>query len=57
MYLQKVISTKNFVAVMKFTEENSRIRSRIRSRSSQRYGSAEPDPDPYQNVTDLQHCN
>jgi hypothetical protein len=23
---------------------------------SQRYGSADPDPDPYQNVTDPQHC-
>ncbi len=36
-----------FIAVLKVTDENSRIQSRIR------YGSA--DPDPYQNVKVPQH--
>jgi hypothetical protein len=56
MWLQNVDNNfknfeKNFnflVAILKVTDENSKIRSRIR-----RYGSA--DPDPYQNVTDPQH--
>jgi hypothetical protein len=44
------------VAILKVTDENSRIRSRIRSHGSvsQRYEYAEPDP--YQNVTEPQHC-
>ncbi len=47
---QKNLDINKFlVAILKVTDENSRIRI-----LSQRYGSA--DPDPYQNVTDPQHC-
>ncbi len=43
------------MVIFKVTDENSRIRIRIESGSvSQMYGSA--DPDPYQNVTEPQHC-
>jgi hypothetical protein len=46
---------KNFCGFfLKVTDENCRIRSRIRNGTvSQRYGSL--DPDPYQYVTDPQH--
>jgi hypothetical protein len=55
MYLQKVIIQKNlrkifFVCVLKITDEKSWIRIRFRIYNSERYGSADPDPD--QNVTD-----
>jgi hypothetical protein len=35
MYLQKVISKKNFVDVLKVTDENSRVRIRIRIHQSE----------------------
>jgi hypothetical protein len=52
MKLQKVTGEKKLflVAILKVTDENSRIRIRW---SQQRYGSL--DPDPYQNVTDTPH--
>jgi hypothetical protein len=34
------------------TDENSRIRSSGSGSISQRYGSADPDPDPYRNFMD-----
>ncbi len=46
-----------FVAILKPTGENSRIRIQIGSRIRsvcQSYGFA--DPNPYQNVTDLRRC-
>ncbi len=55
-----VLSTSNkqklwkylfFVAILKATDEKSWIRIR-----KSVYDSVDPDPDPYQNVTDLQHC-
>jgi hypothetical protein len=49
MSIQKVIR-KVFVAVVKVADQNCRSGS-VR----QRYGSADPDPDPYQNVTDPEH--
>jgi hypothetical protein len=60
MYLQKVISKKLerkiiFVAILKVTDENSRIRSRIRLGSIVR-GYADQDPYGYKNVTDPQNC-
>jgi hypothetical protein len=53
MWLQKVTSKKTK------SGDGSRVRAGVGSRSesgsvSQRYGSA--DQDPYQNVTDPQHC-
>ncbi len=45
--LEKII----FIVILKVNGKRSRIRVRIRS---QRYGSA--DPEPYQNVTDPEHC-
>jgi hypothetical protein len=45
--------------ILKVTEERSRsgVGSEDGSESiNQRYGSADPDPDPHQNVTDTQHC-
>jgi hypothetical protein len=36
-----------FVGILKVNDENNRI--------SQRHGSADPDPDPHQNVMDTQH--
>ncbi len=54
MYFQKEKGKTNleifFIGILKVTDEKSRIRSLIR----QRYGTA--DPDPYQNVTDMEHC-
>ncbi len=54
MYLQKVISKKIkkrliFVGVLKVTDEKAGSEF-----ISQRYRSA--DPDPYQNVSDQEHC-
>ncbi len=50
--LKKVISKKTFfVAFWSRVGFGSEVGS-----ISQRYGSAVPDPDPYQNVTDPQHC-
>jgi hypothetical protein len=54
LYLQKEIS-KNVeifvvVGVLKFTDEKSGSGS-----VCQRYGSTDPDPDPYQNLMDLLH--
>ena len=43
-----------FVGVLKVNDENSRIGSESGS-ISQRHVSADPDPDPYQNVMDPQH--
>ncbi len=56
MYLQKVTSRKNcvkklvFAGILNVNDENSRIGS-----NSQRHGSADPDPDPHQNVMDPEH--
>ena len=53
MYLQKVMSRKTFnfnkffVGILKIAGNGS---------ISQRHGSADPDPDPHQNVMDPQHC-
>jgi hypothetical protein len=44
---EKNVEEKISVAVLKTNDENSSIRSR-----SHRYGSADLDPDPYQNVMD-----
>ncbi len=45
----------DFFYILNVTEERSQLRSWIPAGSiSQRYGSG--DPDPYQNVTDPQHC-
>jgi hypothetical protein len=51
MYLQNVISRNKyfFIGILKVKDENSRIRIYL---SEERI----PDPDPYQNVTDPQHC-
>jgi hypothetical protein len=42
-----------FVGILKAIEEKCRTGS---GSVSQWYRSADPDPDPYQNVTVLQHC-
>jgi len=62
MFFQKV-KVKNIlkfflVGILKVTDEKSRIRSWIRICTSVvlMYGSTDPDPAPYQNVTDPQHC-
>ncbi len=49
MYLHKA---KNFyfVGILSATDENKQDPDRV----NQWYGS--PDPDPYENVTDSQHC-
>jgi hypothetical protein len=48
--LQKLIRKKLFFYNLKVTDENCRVRIWAGSGSiSQRYGSADPDPDPYQN--------
>ncbi len=60
-YLQKLISRITvlkkliFVGFLKVYDENRRIWIQIRI-FSQRHGSADPDPDPHQNVLDTQHC-
>jgi hypothetical protein len=57
VHFQKSIKKKNFikklffVGLLKVSDENGRIRIRIRI---QRHGSA--DPDPHQNVLDPEHC-
>jgi hypothetical protein len=64
MYLQKVISRKTFLKTLVFFLASLRLMTKIagsgcRSGSgsiSQRHGSADPDPDPHQNVIDPQHC-
>jgi hypothetical protein len=63
MYLQKVTSRKNcvknlfFAGILKVSDENSRIRNQDPDPAPdpliQRHGSA--DPDPHQNVMDLEH--
>jgi hypothetical protein len=55
MYIQKVKSIKTwkipiFVDILKATDEKIRIRGSV----TRWYGSE--DQDPYQNVTDSQHC-
>jgi hypothetical protein len=55
MYLKKVVSKKKFfVGVWKVTLENSKIPGAGSGSVSKSYGSAYLDP--YQNVTDPQHC-
>ncbi len=50
---QNILEQKILVAILKVTtDENNRTRS---GSVSQRYGSVDPDPDPYQYVTDPQH--
>ncbi len=53
MYLQKVKSKHNksyfFFGILKVTDVKSRIRSRIHIRQGR-------DTDPYQYVTDTEHC-
>jgi hypothetical protein len=44
-----MVKNKFFAGILKVNDENSRIRS-------QRHESADPDPDPPQNVMDPQHC-
>jgi hypothetical protein len=59
MWLQKVISRKNCVkrSITKIEGSGSGSEPGARSGSiSQRHGSADPDPDPPQNVMDPQHC-
>ncbi len=55
MYLQKVRNKQKnlifFVGILKVTDEKSQIQNP--RYISQKYGSE--DPDPYQNVTDLEH--
>jgi hypothetical protein len=57
MYLQKVISRKNcvknyfFAGILKVNDEIAGSGS-----ISKKYGSADPDPDPPQNVMDPEHC-
>jgi hypothetical protein len=47
---------KTFVGILKVAEEKNRTRDAFGAGSvSQKYGSEVPDP--YQNVTDLEHCN
>jgi hypothetical protein len=61
MYLQKVIRRKNcvkklvFADILKVNDENSRIRIQDPD-PVVRHGSADPDPDPPQNIMDAQHC-
>jgi hypothetical protein len=55
MYLQKEISRKTFfkyvfVGILKVNDKRAGSGS-----ISQRHGSADPDPDPHQNVMDPQH--
>jgi hypothetical protein len=45
------IYIKKFVCILKVNDEKSRIRFR-----NLVYGSKDPYPDPYQNVTDSEHC-
>jgi hypothetical protein len=57
MYLQKVISKKTLKKTNFLQASCWLLTKKEGSRSgSQRRGSADPDPDPYQNVTDPQHC-
>jgi hypothetical protein len=42
-----------FVCILKVNDENSGSES---GSISQRHGSADPEPDPHQNVMDQQHC-
>jgi hypothetical protein len=59
MYLQKGLSKKTlkktfsdvFDGILSATDEKTGSGSPV----SQWYGTADPDPDPYQNVTDPQH--
>jgi hypothetical protein len=55
MYLQKVICKKLFQNKISFllASQSKKIAGSI----SNRHGSADPDPDPHQNVMDPQHCN
>jgi hypothetical protein len=59
MYLQKVISRKNYVKKLVFCWHLQRPDPGSGSGSesiSQRHGSGDPDQDPHQNVMDPQHC-
>jgi hypothetical protein len=54
--MQKTLFLKYlfFVDILKVNDENRMIR--IRPDPNKRHGSADPDPDPHQNVMDPQHC-
>ena len=54
MYLQKVMSRKNCLKKLVFCWSMTKIAGS--GSISQRHGSADPDPDPPQNVMDPQHC-
>jgi hypothetical protein len=57
MYLQKVISRKifSFLVFCWRLEDQRRKKQDLDPPTSQRHGSADPYPDPYQNVMDPQH--
>jgi hypothetical protein len=51
MFLHKLISKKTWKTNMSATGQKAGSGS-----VGQKYGSSDPDPDPYKNVTDPQHC-
>jgi hypothetical protein len=58
MYLQKVIRTetlKNTYFLLASCQQLTKKAESVSGSVSQWYGSADPDPDLYQNVTDPQH--
>ncbi len=55
MYLQKVICRNTFFKLV-FVRILKKIAGSGSGFICQRHGFADPDPDPYQNVMDLQHC-